>query len=173
VAVLNRGLIQQVDTPQALYRQPANVFVASFIGSPPMNFVRGQLVDGKIELGDYRLNLPDGVRSRLRAQPPAVLVGLRPEEFEDARVDGQTTGATLPAEVEITEQLGPETYAYFRVPSLDVVEIGDRPIELAGALSARLDPRTSASPGQRLNLAVNLDGIQLFDPESGESLLSR
>ena len=173
VAVLDRGVIQQVDAPQGLYRRPANTFVASFIGSPPMNFIRGRLADGKVELGDYRLDLPDDVRRRLRAEPADVLVGLRPEEFEDARVDGQGSSTILPAEIEIAEQLGPETYAYFRVDGLEVVEIGDRPIELAGALSARLDPHTSASPGQRLNLAINVEGIQLFDPESGESLLGK
>ncbi len=173
VAVLDKGVIQQVDTPQGLYRRPTNTFVASFIGSPPMNFIHGRLADGKVELGDYRLDLPDHVRRRLRAEPADVLVGLRPEEFEDARVDGQGSRTILPAEIEIAEQLGPETYAYFRVEGLEVVEIGDRPIELAGVLSARLDPHTSASPGQRLNLTINVDGIQLFDPESGESLLGR
>ena len=171
VAVLDKGVIQQVDTPQGLYGRPANTFVASFIGSPSMNFIRGRLADGKVGLGDFQLDLPDDVRRRLRAEPADVLVGLRPEEFDEARVDGQESRTTFPAEIEIAEQLGPETYAYFRVDGLEVVEIGDRPIELAGALSARLDPHTSASPGQQLNLALNLEGIHLFDPESGESLL--
>jgi multiple sugar transport system ATP-binding protein len=76
----------------------------------------------------------------------------------------------LPALVEITEQLGPETYAYFRVEGLDVVEIGERPVELAGALSARLDARTRAAAGERLQLVVNADELHLFDPETGRSL---
>jgi multiple sugar transport system ATP-binding protein len=173
VAVLNKGVIQQVDTPQGLYRRPANTFVASFIGSPPMNFIRGRLEDGAVQLGPYRIELPGELRPRVRqATAGDVLVGLRPEEFEDARVDSSGATTVLPAVIEITEQLGPETYAYFRVEGLDVAEIGDRPLDLGGALSARLDPRTSASPGESIRLAVNPEGLQLFDLETGESLLS-
>jgi multiple sugar transport system ATP-binding protein len=171
VAVLDKGVIQQVDTPQRLYRQPANTFVASFIGSPPMNFVRGRLADGKVELGQHTITLPDELGCGLRRATGDVLVGLRPEEFEDSRLHGDGRETTVLAEVEITELLGPETFAYFRVEGFDVVEIGDRPVELAGALSARLDPRTSAAPGERVSLAINADGLHLFDLESGDSLI--
>jgi len=173
VAVLSRGVIQQVDEPQGLYRRPANTFVASFIGSPPMNFVRGRLSGDGVELGPYRIELPAALGGKIRADAgPDVIVGLRPEEFEDVRVDGAGAATVMPALVEITEQLGPETYAYFRVEGLEVVEIGDRPVELAGALSARLDPRTRAAAGERLNLAVAADGLHLFDPETGQSLVA-
>jgi multiple sugar transport system ATP-binding protein len=171
VAVLDRGVIQQVATPQELYRRPTNTFVASFIGSPSMNFVRGRVEQGEIMLGDYRFALPDSIRSALRADTSDVLVGLRPEEFADARLGSHGSRVVLPAEVEITEQLGPETYAYFRVGSLEVVELGDRPVELSGALSARLDPHTAAEAGQRLDLSVNLEEVHLFDLETGESLI--
>jgi multiple sugar transport system ATP-binding protein len=173
VAVLDQGVIQQVATPQELYRRPANTFVASFIGSPSMNFIRGRLEAGAITLGDYRVPLPNGVRSALGTDASDVLVGLRPEEFADARLGADGNRVVLPAEIEITEQLGPETYAYFRVPSLEVVELGDRPVELGGALSARLDPHTAAAAGQRLDLSVNLEGVHLFDLETGQSLLER
>src|SRR5207248_894422 len=83
VAVLNHGVVQQVDTPQRLYRRPANTFVASFIGSPPMNFAAGEIVDGTVRLGDRRFELPQSVRARLRRGPGDVLLGLRPEEFQD------------------------------------------------------------------------------------------
>jgi multiple sugar transport system ATP-binding protein len=171
VAVLDKGVIQQVDTPQGLYRQPVNTFVASFIGSPPMNFIRGRLAEGKLELGQHTITLPDDLGGGLRRGTGDVLVGLRPEEFEDARLHGDGRQTTVLAEIEVTEQLGPETFAYFRVEGLDVVEIGDRPVELAGALSARLDPRTSAAPGEQLSLAINPDGLHLFDLESGDSLV--
>jgi multiple sugar transport system ATP-binding protein len=162
-----------VDTPQGLYRGPAYTIVASFIGSPPMNFIRGRLDDGAVQLGPYRIELPGELRPRIRKGTAGdVLVGLRPEEFEDARVDSSGATVVLPVLIEITEQLGPETYAYFRVEGLDVVEIGDRPLDLGGALSARLDPRTSAAPGESLRLAVNPGGLQLFDLGTGESLLS-
>ena len=171
VAVLDHGVIQQVATPQELYRRPTNTFVASFIGSPSMNFIRGHVEAGAVTLGDYRFALPDSVLGALRIDASDVLVGLRPEEFADARLAGHGDRVMLPAEIEITEQLGPETYAYFRVPSFDVVELGDRAVELGGALSARLNPHTSAKAGERLDLSVNLEGVHLFDLETGQSLI--
>jgi multiple sugar transport system ATP-binding protein len=170
--VLDKGVVQQVASPQELYHHPTNTFVASFIGSPPMNFLRGTLDAGAVLVSGYRLELPDQLRQRVGSSARDVLVGLRPEHFEAAVGNGN--GATvLPADVEVTEQLGPETYAYFRVEGLDVVEIGERPVELAKALTARLDPRTSVEPGQRLGLAVEPTGIRLFDAESGEALTAQ
>ena len=78
VAVLDKGVIQQVDTPQGLYRRPTNTFVASFIGSPAMNFIRGRLADRRVELGDYAIELADELRRSLRRDAGDVLVGLRP-----------------------------------------------------------------------------------------------
>jgi multiple sugar transport system ATP-binding protein len=171
VAVLDKGVIQQVDPPQRLYHRPANTFVASFIGSPPMNFVAGDLADGALTASGFRFPLPESVRARVSPGVSRVVAGLRPEDFQDARLAGGDGRVTLPADIEVTEQLGPETYAYFRVAGLEAAEIGERPVELAGAFAARLDPRTSAAPGQRLDLALNLEGIHLFDAESGQSVL--
>jgi multiple sugar transport system ATP-binding protein len=172
VTVLSKGVVQQVDPPQRLYHHPANTFVARFIGSPPMNFLRGRLTDHGVEVGSHRLSLPDDLRRVLRAPKGHVLVGLRPEYFADARAGARNSKPVLPALVEVTEQLGPETYAYFRVDGLDVIELGDRPIELAGVLCARLDPQTAAVPGSTLSLEVDTTGIRLFDAETGESLLA-
>ena len=172
VAVLRKGVIQQVDTPQRLYHRPANTFVASFIGSPPMNFVRGTLVGrGARRSGAFRFELPDVGAGRLRPTEGDVLAGLRPEHFQDAASRATPERPTVPADIEITEQLGPETFAYFRIPGLEAAEIGERPIELAGAFAARLDPRSAAAPGQSLTLAIDLSGVQLFDLESGDSIL--
>jgi len=170
VAVLNLGVVQQVDTPQRLYRRPANTFVASFIGSPPMNFAEGEILDGAVRLGELSFELPQTVRARLRRGPGKVLLGLRPEEFQDARLVADTR-PTVTADIEVTELLGPETFAYFRVPGLRAAEVGERPIELAGAFAARLDLRSDAAPGRRLELAVDLENVHLFDPESGQSIL--
>jgi multiple sugar transport system ATP-binding protein len=172
VAVLSKGVVQQVDTPQRLYTHPANTFVASFIGSPAMNFLPGKLRRGGLELDGMRLELPDAVRARLGREPEDVLVGLRPEAFDDARLEGDRIHSRLRADVEITEQLGPETIAYVRVDGLQTVELGERPVELAGALAVRLDPRTYARPGESLELGVDLDQVHLFDADSGLSLLS-
>jgi multiple sugar transport system ATP-binding protein len=169
VAVLDKGVVQQVASPQQLYHHPTNTFVASFIGSPPMNFLRGRLDAGAVVVSGYRLELPDPLRRAVGSSGRDVLVGLRPEHFEAAGDNG-SRATVLPADVEVTEQLGPETYAYFRVEGLDVVEIGERPVELAKALTARLDPRTSVEPGQRLGLAVEPSGIRLFDAETGDAL---
>ncbi len=171
VAVLSKGVVQQVDTPQRLYRYPANTFVASFIGSPSMNFLAGRLEGDAVLVADHRLALPEELRRRIGDGPSQVLVGLRPEALEDARVAGLAGDASLPAEVEVTEQLGPETLAYVRIPGVEAVELGERPVELAGALVARLDPRSPAEPGARLRLAVDLSQLHLFDPETGRSLL--
>ncbi len=169
VAVLNRGVVQQVATPQELYHHPANTFVARFIGSPPMNFVRGRVEGDAVEVGAHRLPLtPD--RTRPAARNGSVIVGVRPEFFHEAD-SAIVPGPVLPAVVEITEQLGSETYAYFRVDGLEVVQLGDRPIELGDVLCARLDPRTRASPGRPLRISVDIEGVRLFDPESGRALL--
>jgi multiple sugar transport system ATP-binding protein len=172
VAVLDRGVVQQVDTPQRLYRHPANTFVASFIGSPSMNFLEGRLEEGSVVVGNHRLGLPDELRRRILDGAREVLVGLRPEAFEEAQFAAWETHGFLPAEIEVTEQLGFETLAYFRIPALPAVELGERPVELAGALAARLDPRTAAVPGSRLELAVDARQLHLFDPESRRSLLA-
>jgi multiple sugar transport system ATP-binding protein len=165
VAVLHRGVVQQVDTPQRLYQCPSNTFVAGFIGSPPMNFIRGRLAEDCVALGAMRLPLPNALAAHVRGGVQEVVVGLRPEEF------GSGGGPIVRAKVEVTEQLGPETLAYFRVDGFDVVEVGERPVELAGALSARLEPQTSASPGQPIDLAINVERMHLFDTATGESLL--
>src|SRR3989449_4058613 len=98
VVVLSNGIVQQVDTPQGLYQHPQNTFVASFIGSPPMNFIRGRLDADGVALGPHRFALPDEVRVALSNAPQEVLVGLRPEEFADPRLSSQDGLAVLPAE---------------------------------------------------------------------------
>ena len=173
VAVLDRGVLQQVDTPQALYGHPANTFVAGFIGSPSMNFLRATLTRGRVELGQFSLELPDGVLRRLVREPSEVLLGLRPEHFSDAQLGDVQGRPIVPVTIEVTEQLGPETVAYFRIEGVRAEEIGERPVELGGALAARLDPRTTAAAGHTVDLVTDLDGAQLFDLDTGETLLAR
>ena len=135
VAVLDGGVLQQVDTPQALYRHPANTFVASFIGSPSMNFLRAKLVRRCRRARAARLELPDAVRTRLVREPDDVVLGLRPEHFSDAGLSegaGTTGEPSLTATIEVTEQLGPETVAYFTIDGVRAEEIGERPVELGG-----------------------------------------
>lgn len=137
-----------------------------------MNFFHGRLVDGAVEVGQRRLELREELRRRLQADSGEVLIGLRPEEFQDARFASRDNRPVLPATIEITEELGPETYAHFRVDGVEAVGVGERPVELAGALAGRLDPRTAAAPGRRLDIAVSLERVHLFDREDGSSLLA-
>src|SRR5207342_308499 len=103
VAVLNRGVIQQVDTPGELYSRPTNTFVATFISSPAMNFLRGRLSGGAVEFASYRLELPDRVLDGLGRTEGEVLLGLRPEHFFDPRLASSDTARnSLPVTVELT-----------------------------------------------------------------------
>ncbi len=171
VAVMREGRIQQVDTPQALYTRPANLFVAAFIGSPAMNLVEAEVRDGALSFGSVRIPLP------VRATPPAgrVIAGLRPECFEDAAL----ADSSLPhvdVRVEVVEELGADTHVIFEVdaPPVDVSEVreaaGDEDALLAveGALfTARVDPLTAARPGAPLRLAVDPSRFHYFDPQTG------
>jgi multiple sugar transport system ATP-binding protein len=168
VAVLDRGVVQQVDAPDVLYNRPANTFVASFIGSPAMNFLRARLAGGAISFGDYSLPLPEKAAASLRRRDGEVIVGIRPEYFSDARL--APGAAALPVAVEITEQLGSETLVYFRVDGVSAETSGDSEAELGGAFVARLDPRTRPLPGERLQLAVDVERAHFFDPADGMTL---
>jgi multiple sugar transport system ATP-binding protein len=167
VAVLNHGVVQQVDAPEVLYNLPANMFVASFIGSPSMNFLVARSDGQAISFGGFTLPLPEAVAARLGPKDE-VLVGLRPEHFSDARLSGG--GAEIPVTVEITEQLGSETLVYFRVDGVSAETTGDSEAELGGAFVARLDPRTRPAPGERLQLVVDVERAHFFDPADGATL---
>jgi multiple sugar transport system ATP-binding protein len=167
VAVLDGGVLQQVDTPERMYQNPANLFVASFVGSPPMNFVRGVITDGdQLRIGAHTFVLPTSIRSRLQRGAADVVVGIRPEDVE---LGG--TGPSVVGEVEITELLGPETIAYLRLSGMESIDVGERPIELSGAFSARLDGRTRIEPGRSLTLTLRLDELHIFDGETGDTVL--
>jgi multiple sugar transport system ATP-binding protein len=171
VAVLSRGVIQQVDNPGELYNRPANTFVATFIGSPAMNFLRARLSNAAVEFAGYRLELPDQVLAGLGRTEGDVLLGLRPEHFFDPRlVPSDATRNSLPVTVELTEQLGSETLLYFRADGIEAEQSSEGEVELGGALVARLDPRTQASPGERLVLGIDAERAHLFDPATGNAL---
>jgi multiple sugar transport system ATP-binding protein len=172
VAVLSRGVIQQVDTPGELYNRPANTFVATFIGSPAMNFLRARLSGGAVEFATYRLELPERVLAGLRRTEGDVLLGLRPEHFFDPRLlpSGTAPQNALPVTVELMEQLGSETLLYFRAEGVEAEQSSEGEVELGGALVARLDPRTHAVPGERLVLGVDAERAHLFDPATGTAL---
>ncbi len=191
VCVLRDGQLQQVDTPQALYARPVNLFVAGFIGSPAMNFAAAGLMrDGSpdggpaVAFAGHILPLP----ARLLAERPGlrayldreVILGIRPADFEDARL-ADPGWAAMTTTAEVTEELGSEIHVLFtlQAPAVRHASItdareadrdGDDPAVLAGGKSlwtARVAARSEIRPGQPVTLAVNTVNLQFFDPETG------
>jgi multiple sugar transport system ATP-binding protein len=174
VVVMHDGVVQQVDTPERLYLEPANTFVAGFIGSPSMNMLQGAIDDGSLRLGTHALPLGrvfDG------AAPPrggAVVVGIRPE---DLLLGGGGDGA-IDATVAIAEQLGPEVLVHVHADGLRVADVADHRAggdddeahELRGTVVARVPAGRSFTPGERVALSVRTERIRLFDARSGLAL---
>ena len=172
VVVLDRGVVQQVDTPERLYRHPSNLFVAGFIGSPAMNFLRGTLDRNALLLGNRRVELGADVAGRLARDEGEVIVGLRPEDLRPANGDG------FAADVVIVEQLGPEILAFLRVRDVQALSAGpgapaetETSHDLRETLVARLPGDTPIASGDRLQIALNTAAVRLFDVNSGDSLL--
>jgi multiple sugar transport system ATP-binding protein len=175
VVVLDRGVVQQVDRPETLYRRPRNLFVAGFVGSPAMNFLEGRLEGGKLCLGPAELELPAAIVSGVARRDGDVLVGLRPEDVVLAPAGAPAP--TLSAHVRITEQLGAELLAHLAIDGLTIAHVAganaasaDDLQELEGTFVARFDPAARLVEGERIELAMNSERIQLFDPDSGASL---
>ena len=181
VAVMRDGRIQQVDIPQRLYEEPANVFVGAFIGSPSMNLVTGSLADGSVSIGG--LEVPLDRERRPTAAGENVVVGIRPEAFEDAAF--ATSGLPqVEVRVEVVEELGSDAYVFFQIDAEAIVVEGATLDEgeddgklLAGGdrglFAARVDPRTRARPGEPIRLAVDPSRFYFFSPTTGETLLER
>jgi multiple sugar transport system ATP-binding protein len=175
VALLRRGVLQQVAPPRTLYDEPANLFVAGFIGSPPMNLVVATVEDGRLRLPFVTVELPPDLRAAVGTRA-LLIVGLRPEAFEDPAQAGESSGATFQARVDVVEWLGNEQYAY--VP-YDAPSAGARLAELAREMDAErlhsqlvvaVDPRRRLDRGATLPLRVDPRRMHLFDPESGAAL---
>jgi multiple sugar transport system ATP-binding protein len=175
VVVMNRGLVQQVDTPERLYRQPANTFVAGFIGSPAMNLFNGQLSGRSLRLGAHSLELPAEIAERLGRRDGPVIAGLRPEDIVLAR----NGDATIPAVVAISERLGPEVIVHLRAEGLDIAAMGEQAAktedeetgDLRETVVARFDASFAGDAGDPVGLTVKTDRLQFFDATSGASLL--
>jgi multiple sugar transport system ATP-binding protein len=184
VAVMRAGLLQQVGTPAELYDNPVNLFVAGFIGSPAMNFMPGEISGGKLQLpiGEVDLDKLD-----VEHHDGQVIVGLRPENFEDVEVIGdlkEERGITFEAEIDLVESLGSDLYAYFHIESEGVqsdqlADIVEESLDETGAgeiregheqIVARLDPTSKVKRRETAQLWADTAKLHLFDPESGESL---
>jgi multiple sugar transport system ATP-binding protein len=185
VAVMRSGVLQQVGAPTELYGNPANLFVAGFIGSPAMNFVPAQLDGDRVRLPFGEVSLPPEVRDKVGSgDGRAVIAGIRPETFEDASLvpaDARSRGATFRAKVDLVESMGAEKYAYFQVQhegvqSQELAELAqdsgadEVPSSGEGQVVARLDAASSVARGQEVELWLDATKLHFFDPQSGQSL---
>ncbi|MGH2528762.1 MAG: ABC transporter ATP-binding protein [Actinomycetota bacterium] len=185
VAVMRDGILQQVATPQELYRRPANLFVGAFIGSPPMNLVEAQLNRGRLVFGGLELPVPKTVDLE-RFEGGTVILGIRPSDFADAAVWGDDSGPSIEVTTTVTEDLGSELNILFTVDAPPVVTeetVASMPedadphaliplIAKAGqsVFSARVDSRTSCRPGERIRLSLDPDRFYFFDVETGQAI---
>ncbi|QHT54848.1 sn-glycerol-3-phosphate ABC transporter ATP-binding protein UgpC [Cellulomonas sp. H30R-01] len=179
VAVLRKGELQQVASPRALYEHPVNLFVAGFIGSPPMNFVPGELSGDTLSLPFAEVPLTDDLRRRIGSRQ-LVIVGIRPEHFEDGTVaqrQGRTGGVTFEADVDVTEWLGSDLFAYIPFETHESVrgklEELDRDLDGEGLrtqLVVALASDSRVRDGDRATLWFDASKILVFDPETGENL---
>ncbi len=156
VAVLHRGALQQVATPRQLYDEPANLFVAGFIGSPHMNVLPAVVEDGRLRLPFVSLELPADRRGAVGSRRDMV-VGVRPEGFGDG--EAPDPGAVFTARVEVTEWLGNQHYAHCAAEGID-----------GARLVVALDPARRIARGDRLALRLDPARLHLFDPDSGQRL---
>jgi len=183
VVVMRGGVVQQVGTPARLYAHPTNLFVAGFIGSPSMNFLPGELRGGGTvvtALGEAQL--PDRVRQAVEASGGSrnVILGIRPEHFEDASLVGDKPGATFDAPIDIVEAMGSDVYAYFTVTgdvahSADLEDLAkDTGNDLHGdgvQVTARLDAASDVRRGRTARLWYDTSKVHVFDTESGKNLV--
>ena len=158
IAVMKDGLLQQIETPQALYDNPTNVFVAGFIGSPSMNFIDATVIekDGKIAINssDFAVEVPEDREELCRPYVgKEVIFGIRPEDIHDAEyVPAGIKKAEVETKVDVTELMGSEVIVYLVTENLEFI--------------GRFDPRTSARVGDKITVAFNMDHMHLFDKDT-------
>ena len=190
VAVLHKGRLQQVGTPQSLYESPDNIFVAAFIGSPAMNLYEAMVSPGadEVKIGAQPLALPEALR---RSRPALaayrdrkVVVGIRPEHLSDSALSpaGAVPGSTLAADVELVEALGNEWQVHFFIEAVTArsedTDLATGTAELGGQATlqmektktfgvARVSPRSTLHAGSRASFSVDTEHLHFFDPETG------
>ncbi|MEP6813016.1 MAG: ABC transporter ATP-binding protein [Actinomycetota bacterium] len=180
VALMRDGRIEQLDTPNALYERPRNLFVAGFIGSPGMNIVRGTFAGGTVTAGGLVLPLRESAPDLRAYEGRELLVGIRPEAFADAAHEASAEGRYLfDAKVSLAQSMGSEVIAHFEPAggSVQTEEVtaftgesdgvaGRDQLSDAHQLVGRLDPRTSAASGSTMRISLDLERIHFFDPET-------
>ena len=157
IAVMKDGIIQQFGSPHEIYEKPSNLFVASFIGSPSMNFIECHLAEQSGEVGvslqtdnDVRfLPLPNGKSLASRVGQPVIL-GVRPEQLDVAHSEENFN--SIEVKVNLTEPTGPDTMIFTKINGKEVI--------------ARVHPRDAKHPGETMRLALDMTKVVLFDPKT-------
>jgi len=158
IAVLNKGILQQIDTPQQLYDRPDNLFVAGFIGSPSMNFFNAKLVKGDgnlyIDAGSYQVKVPQDRQSKLMPyEGHQIIFGIRPEDIYNPNYAARNLNTeTVPAKVDVTELMGNEIFVYLKNGEHSFI--------------ARVDPRSKYHIAEDVQVMFNMDNIHMFDKET-------
>ena len=181
VAVMNDGVIQQLDAPQNLYHRPVNLFVAAFIGSPSMNLIRARVVDGAVAFAGLELPVPAG--RDLRAwQGRDVVIGIRPSQFADAALLRDESVPTVEVNVNVVEELGAEKNLIFALDTppvvTDAAEAAEPDDQTRAFIAdvgqtvctAQVDFRCGCHSGEAWRLAVDVDTMHFFDLESGAAI---
>jgi multiple sugar transport system ATP-binding protein len=162
IAVINKGILQQVDSPQHLYDKPNNLFVAGFIGSPAMNFFPAKLRkdNGKlmVDTGAFAIAIPDENAKPYQAyEGKNIIFGIRPENIHDPKfIPPNIHTEKVEAQVDVTELMGNEIYLHM--------------LSGQNAFVARVDPRSSMRVGEKVQIAFNMDNIHVFEAESEEAI---
>jgi len=183
VAVIRKGVLQQIDTPREIYLYPENIFVAGFIGSPSMNFVYGTSTKSgkntKINFGDNEIKVQDAPEALTDFEGKKIVVGIRPEAFEDSvYANEKEFSEQVSIEVSLLEQLGSDTYVHFykdiKPVQTEAIEeiLADEgeDISVLGnetKFIARINPNSTVKEGQKINLAIDPTKLHYFDPETG------
>ncbi|MFZ3336033.1 MAG: sn-glycerol-3-phosphate ABC transporter ATP-binding protein UgpC [Xanthobacteraceae bacterium] len=159
VVVMNGGVIEQIATPQDLYHHPKTRFVAGFIGSPAMNFMRCRLeqngVGLRARLSDA-VSLPVPAAQSARLQPltgKELIFGLRPEHITEPRRNDRDSSCEFSATLDVVEPMGMETMVYFTIDGQEIC--------------GRVDPGSAAGPGESMRLYADMDRMHLIDPQTG------
>jgi multiple sugar transport system ATP-binding protein len=163
VAVLRAGILEQCDTPLRLYQEPANVFVAGFIGSPGMNIAEFRVVDGQAVLGRASFPLTRAASTALAAEgADRVIVGFRPESLD--LVSGGEEGA-FPVDVGVVEELGSDAFLHGTLPELPEGESIESDL-----IIARVDPSRPPAKGEQVHLRIQPGKEHLFSVATGRRL---
>jgi multiple sugar transport system ATP-binding protein len=191
VAVISAGQVQQIAAPQELYRRPANLFVAGFIGSPPMNLIDAKLERGGaapdgasagsgdgpvVAFGPHRLAVPPVVMSEHPALEQHlggdIVLGIRPEHLHDAAlVPGGGSWPVIELPIRLREELGSEVHLHAAIGSAAHVSGGDTDdLRSLATIVAKMDPRTKIAEGETAGIAVDAAEVQFFDRASGASI---